>query len=151
MNSSLLYSHQNRVYKWMRKMCGSSGFCFICFTGIFGFIFRILISNKSNKQALLIHARSIHLKESGIHEEIKSFLLPCSPGILISTQTAQELDTGSVTGCIMGTGRRTPPISCYYKYRMFLWKTIWKHQLYMISELFLLIKCIAALSAAACH
>lgn len=66
---------------------------------------------KKPQETLLINTGSIHLKESGIHKKVKGFLLPCSSGVLISTQAAQQLHAGSITGGIMGTGRNATYVS----------------------------------------
>lgn len=46
------------------------------------------------------------MKETGIHKEVKGFFFPGSPGVLIPTKTAEQLDTGSVTRGIMCTRRK---------------------------------------------
>ena len=59
-----------------------------------------------NQDDLLIDTRGIHLKETGIHKEIKGFFFPSSPRVLIPTKTAKQLDAGSVTRGMMGTRRK---------------------------------------------
>lgn len=55
---------------------------------------------------LLVNTRGIHLKETGIHEEVKGFFLPSSPCVLIPAKTAQQLDAGSVTRGVVRTRRK---------------------------------------------
>lgn len=62
---------------------------------------------------LLINTRGIHLKETGIHKEVKSFFFPSSPCVLIPTKTAEQLDTSSITRGIMCTTRKKNHLNLY--------------------------------------
>lgn len=53
----------------------------------------------------LADARGIHLEEGVVHEEVKSFLLPGSAGVLVPAEAAQQLDTGPVAGGVVSTTR----------------------------------------------
>lgn len=48
----------------------------------------------------------IHLEEGVVHEEVESFLFPGTPGVLVPTEAAQQLDAGPVAGGVMSTARR---------------------------------------------
>lgn len=49
----------------------------------------------------LADAGGIHLEEGVVHKEVKSFLLPGSPSVLVSAEAAQQLDTGPVAGGVV--------------------------------------------------
>lgn len=53
----------------------------------------------------LADAGGIHLEEGVVHEEVKSFLLPGSAGVLVPAEAAQQLDAGPVAGGVMSTTR----------------------------------------------
>lgn len=53
----------------------------------------------------LADAGGIHLEEGVVHEEVKSFLLPGSAGVLVPAEAAQQLDTGPVAGGVVSTSR----------------------------------------------
>lgn len=53
----------------------------------------------------LAHAGGIHLEEGVVHEEVESFLLPGSAGVLVPAEAAQQLDTGPVAGGVVSTTR----------------------------------------------
>ncbi len=38
-----------------------------------------------------------------IHKQVEGFFLPSSPGVLITTEAAQQLDTCTITGGIVST------------------------------------------------
>lgn len=40
-----------------------------------------------------------------VHEEVKSFLLPGSAGVLVPAEAAQQLDAGPIAGGVMSTTR----------------------------------------------
>lgn len=57
-------------------------------------------------QDSLADARGVHLEKRMVHKQVESFFLPGSPGVLISTEAAQQLDTCTITGGIVSTGKR---------------------------------------------
>lgn len=69
--------------------------------------------NKKQDNDLLINTRGIHLKETGIHKEVKGFFFPGSPRVLIPTKTAKQLDTGSITRGIMCTRKKENHFNLY--------------------------------------
>lgn len=57
-------------------------------------------------QDSLADARGVHLEKCMVHKQVKSFFLPGSPSVLISTEAAQQLDTCTITGGIVSAGKK---------------------------------------------
>lgn len=54
----------------------------------------------------LADAGGIHLEEGVVHEEVEGLLLPCTAGVLVPTEAAQQLDAGPVAGGVVSTASR---------------------------------------------